>query len=110
MATKKAVGTDKSGATFEQSLQRLEAIVREMESGSLSLDTMIQRFEEGQVLIGVCNRKLNEVERKIEMLVKKDGEEKIVPFDGGDAGAGDGSGGISDEGKSSGDRSDGVPF
>lgn len=110
MATKKALGTEKQGATFEQSLQRLEAIVREMESGSLSLDTMIQRFEEGQSLIGVCNRKLNEVERKIEMLVKKDGEATTVPFEGGVEGAGDEAGEGSDAGKAKGGGSDGVPF
>ena len=90
MATKKTAVTDKQAVGFEQALQRLEAIVREMEGGSLSLDTMIQRFEEGQALIGVCNKKLNEVERKIdvewarataEMLVKKDGETKAVPFE-----------------------------
>lgn len=81
MGTKKTMGAEKQTVSFEQALQRLDAIVREMEAGSLSLDTMIQRFEEGQALIGVCNRKLNEVERKIEMLVKKDGDTKAVPFE-----------------------------
>lgn len=82
MATRKASGeTAAPTPDFERALQRLEQIVKEMEGGELPLDAMIHRFEEGQSLIGVCNKKLNEVERRIEMLVKKDGETKAVPFD-----------------------------
>jgi exodeoxyribonuclease VII small subunit len=66
---------------FEESLSRLEKIVGEMESGSLSLEKMIGHFEEGQGLIKFCSKKLNEVERKIEKLVKKDGETVVEPFD-----------------------------
>jgi exodeoxyribonuclease VII small subunit len=107
MGTKKTVGAEKQTVSFEQALQRLDAIVREMEAGSLSLDTMIQRFEEGQALIGVCNRKLNEVERKIEMLVKKDGETKAVPFEDEAEDVGE------DNGKNGKEKKDGgesVPF
>ena len=68
---------------FEKSLERLEAVVAEMEGGDLSLEDMIKRFEEGQKLIGYCSKQLNEVERKIEKLVKKDnGEVEAVPFEG----------------------------
>lgn len=56
---------------FEKSLERLEQIVADMESGSLSLEDMIARFEEGQLLIKFCSKKLNEVEKKVEVLVKK---------------------------------------
>ena len=42
---------------------------------------MIKHFEEGSKLVGVCTKKLNEVEQKIEKLVKKDGELKEVPFE-----------------------------
>ena len=67
---------------FEKSLERLEAVVAEMEGGDLSLEDMIKRFEEGQKLIGYCSKQLNEVERKIEKLVKKDnGEVEAVPFE-----------------------------
>jgi exodeoxyribonuclease VII small subunit len=107
MATRKAVSGDKQSGTFEQALQRLEAIVRDMESGALSLDVMIQRFEEGQALIGVCNRKLNEVERKIEMLVKKDGDTATAPFEGDDSGDGESGAGASGDGKKEGGD---VPF
>lgn len=66
---------------FESSLQRLETIIDEMEAGSLSLEEMIERFEEGQALAKYCFKKLNEVERKIEILVKKDGDITAEPFD-----------------------------
>jgi len=67
--------------TFEESLGRLEVIVREMESGELSLEQMMSGFEEGTQLVKVCTTQLNEVESKIEKLVKKDGEVVTEPFD-----------------------------
>lgn len=72
---------EKKGADFEQSLERLETLVEEMESGELSLEDMIKHFEEGSKLVDLCTRKLNEVEQKIEKLVKKDGELAEVPFE-----------------------------
>ena len=66
---------------FEESLQRLEVIVAEMEGGELSLEKMMADFEEGQKLIRSCTRKLNEVERKIEILVKKGDEVGTEPFE-----------------------------
>jgi exodeoxyribonuclease VII small subunit len=73
---------EKKNADFEQSLERLETLVAEMESGSLSLEAMMKHFEEGSKLVEVCSAKLNEVEQKIEKLVKKDGELKEEPFGG----------------------------
>lgn len=72
---------NKDAAGFEKSMDRLEVIVNEMEGGDLSLDSMIQRFEEGQKLIKLCTGKLNEVERKIEVLVKKGDDVIAVPFE-----------------------------
>ena len=65
---------------FDKALQRLEAIVSEMESGKLGIETMIDRFEEGQKLIEWCNTKLNDVEHRIEVLVKKGDELKVEPY------------------------------
>lgn len=66
---------------FEKSLERLETIVDEMESGELSLEQMIKHFEEGSKLVTLCSTKLTEVEQKIEKLVKK-GEGLITePFE-----------------------------
>jgi len=78
---KTAEGEPESGQSFEKALERLEKIVSEMESGSMSLEDMIARFEEGQGLIKFCSRKLNEVERKIEILVKKGDEIVTEPFE-----------------------------
>lgn len=55
---------------FEAALKRLETIVETMESGEADLDTMIASFEEGQQLVKFCTAKLNEVEKKIEKIVK----------------------------------------
>ncbi|MBU0678220.1 MAG: exodeoxyribonuclease VII small subunit [Verrucomicrobia bacterium] len=65
---------------FEEALERLEKIVEEMESGNLSLEDMMKHFEEGSMLVKHCDKKLNEVERKIEKLVEKDGEMTTEPF------------------------------
>ncbi len=68
--------------SFEESLKRLDKIVEDMESGEMELDAMISGFEEGQRLVKSCSEKLNEVERKIEKVVKAgaDGGE-TVPFE-----------------------------
>lgn len=66
---------------FEQSLQRLETIVNDMERGNLSLEEMIHHFEEGSQLVGLCSKTLTEVELKIEKLVKRDGAMGREPFD-----------------------------
>ncbi len=66
---------------FEKSLERLEALVEEMESGDLPLEQMIKHFEEGSKLVGLCSAKLNEVEQKIERLVKKGGALTTEPFE-----------------------------
>jgi len=61
---------EESPITFEVALKRLETIVDEMESGEMDLDKMIASFEEGQKLVKFCTAKLNEVEKKIEKIVK----------------------------------------
>lgn len=69
--------------SFEKALARLEAIAAEMESGELGLEKMVAAFEEGQKLVKLCSAKLNEVEKKIEQLVKNaDGSVGTEPFAG----------------------------
>lgn len=84
MPEQKRAKTDAPATTapsFEKSLERLEQIVADMESGETDLDTMIQRFEEGQKLIALCQTRLTEVERRVEALVKSaDGTVSTVPF------------------------------
>ena len=62
-------------------MERLESIVQQMERGELSLDAMIAHFEEGSKLVKICGGKLDEVEQKIELLVKKEGKLTTEPFD-----------------------------
>jgi len=72
--------------SFEKALERLEEIAAAMESGDLGLEKMVAAFEEGQKLVKLCSSKLNEVEKKIEMLVKKaDGSVAAEPFSGAGA-------------------------
>jgi exodeoxyribonuclease VII small subunit len=71
----------KKDPTFEQALSRLEEIVQAMDGGSLDLDKMMAHFEEGNTLVKLCNAKLNEVERKIELLVKKGEKLETEPFE-----------------------------
>ena len=61
--------------SFEESIARLEAIVKLLESGEASLDESIKLYSEGVKLVGECNKKLDETERKIKLLtVGTDGE------------------------------------
>lgn len=55
---------------FESALEELEEVVEQLESGELSLEDSLIAFEKGVGLVRFCNQKLNEVEKKIEMLVK----------------------------------------
>ena len=55
---------------FESALEELEEVVDQLESGELSLEDSLTAFEKGVGLVRFCNQKLNEVEKKIEMLVK----------------------------------------
>lgn len=69
--------------SFEKALERLEEIAAAMESGDLGLEKMVAAFEEGQKLVKLCSSRLNEVEKKIELLVKRaDGSTGTVPFAG----------------------------
>lgn len=79
--TKTEETDEQPGVSFEKALERLEAIVAEMEAGKTGLETMIERFEEGQKLIALCTRRLNEVERRIEILTRKGDKTVAEPFD-----------------------------
>jgi len=55
---------------FEDALSRLEDIVETLERGNLSLDDSLVAFEEGIMLSRICAKRLDEAERKIEILIK----------------------------------------
>ena len=60
--------------TFEDALKKLQNIIEELESGSPSLDKMMQLFEDGMKLMQECRSHLTEVEERINTLVQS-GEE-----------------------------------
>lgn len=67
--------------SFDKALAQLEKIVQDMEGGSLPLEKMMEQFEEGMRLIALCSAKLNEVEKKIELMVKKGDQIVTEPFE-----------------------------
>jgi exodeoxyribonuclease VII small subunit len=67
---------------FETSLKKLEDLVRRLEGGSLSLDDSLKAFEEGVKHASFCTKKLDEAERKVEILLKRrDGGYDREPFE-----------------------------
>ena len=69
-------------ADFEKSIKELDGIVKKLEQGDLSLDEMLELFEKGVALSATCNKMLDEAKKKINILVKKDGEIKKQEFKG----------------------------
>ncbi|EFM24942.1 exodeoxyribonuclease VII, small subunit [Peptoniphilus duerdenii ATCC BAA-1640] len=67
--------------SYEESVKRLEKIVEDLESGNLSLDESIKKYEEGIALYKNCSKLLQEYENKVEILSKnQDGEIKLEEF------------------------------
>ena len=60
----------KTKEKFEEALQKLEAIVAQMEEGDLPLEEALKAFEEGVKLAKFCTAKLDEAERKVEKLIR----------------------------------------
>jgi exodeoxyribonuclease VII small subunit len=57
---------------FEAMLEKLRGIVKNLESGDISLEDSLSSFEEGMALAKSCQDKLSEAERRVEILVKSD--------------------------------------
>lgn len=67
---------------FESALIRLEEIVKKLDSGDLPLASLLEAYEEGITLSRFCHSKLEEAERKVEILSKhSDGTLKPEPFE-----------------------------
>jgi exodeoxyribonuclease VII small subunit len=76
--------------TFETSLEELERIVRELEQGELSLEKSLELFEQGVKLSRECQERLNQAERRIEILMRDhQGRATVRPFDPESASNGD---------------------
>lgn len=70
--------------SFEEDLERLEQVVKDLEEGDLTLDESLKRFEEGVRLARACEKALAQAEKRIEVL-SKDSEGNLVaePLDAG---------------------------
>ena len=69
--------------SFEQSVARIEEIVRALEKGDVPLEQSLTLFEEGTGLIKSCSKMLDEAEKKVVKLRKGEtGEPEELPFDG----------------------------
>ncbi len=68
--------------TFETALKELEDIVKEMESGDLSLEDAVKKYETGMKQSKYCLDLLDKTEKKISLLTKdRDGNVKEEPFE-----------------------------
>lgn len=75
----------KKELTFEQSIARLDEIVKLLERGDATLENSLSLFEEGTALIRRCGKLLDTAEQKVVMLKKgADGTPEELPFDTGE--------------------------
>jgi exodeoxyribonuclease VII small subunit len=83
MAKKKQTPRDECASTFEESLEELEKIVAELESGKLGLAEALARYEQGVKHLKGCQQLLERAERRIELLsgVDADGNPITRPFE-----------------------------
>jgi exodeoxyribonuclease VII small subunit len=65
---------------FEDALEKLENIVREMETGEMPLDSALKSFEEGIRLIRFCSAKLEDTQRRVEQLLGKENSLQMKNF------------------------------
>lgn len=70
-----------SKENFEESMKKLEEIVTELENGKLNLDESVEKFEKGMKIARQCNTILENAEKKITILLEKDGELTEEEFD-----------------------------
>ena len=67
--------------TYEQQLQQLETLIKQLENGDLSLDQTLAAYEQGVALIRACQQQLEQAEQRIQLLAHDaNREETLVPF------------------------------
>ncbi len=66
--------------SFESELEKLEKITEELESGDISLEASLKKFDEGLKSAAYCSKQLENAKAKIELLQEKDGRLEAVPF------------------------------
>jgi exodeoxyribonuclease VII small subunit len=76
----KGESSGEASLSFEAAMDQLEAIVAKLESGDVPLEQAIELFQEGMRLSRLCGSKLEQVERKIEMLIETEQGLQRKPF------------------------------
>mgnify|MGYP003375432260 FL=1 len=66
---------------FEEQIEELESIIKELEAGKLNLDESVEKFEEGMKISKECSKMLESAERKITILLNKDGNVEEEDFE-----------------------------
>jgi len=66
---------------FEEALKRLEEIVAKLETGDMSLEESLAKYEEGIKLSKICSRQLEAAKSKVELLMKSGSKFEIKPFE-----------------------------
>ncbi len=71
----------KDKQSFEEDIKKLQKIVEELSSGKLTLGDSLKKYEEGVKLAQSCSVVLSEAQRKVELLMKKDGKFSLEKLD-----------------------------
>ena len=71
----------KEKTLFEEDLKRLQKIVEELSGGKITLGESLKKYEEGVKLAQSCSETLSQAQRKVELLMKKDGKVSLEKFD-----------------------------
>ena len=82
MKIQKPLGSnDEQELPFEKSLEKLEGLVKKLESGELSLEDSVKAFAKSTVIVRFhYGKKVDEAEKKVEILLQKDGSLTKEPF------------------------------
>jgi len=76
----KSPNKSRQGQDFSGSLEKLEALVEQMESGELSLEDSLEVFEQGIKLTRQTQKALTEAEQKIQLLLEENNQLSAQPF------------------------------
>jgi exodeoxyribonuclease VII small subunit len=72
--------TDEKEERFEDSLARLEALIRELDNGDLALERSLEVYEESVTLLRKCQAKLDRVQTRIEVLERERDQVRVAPY------------------------------
>ena len=69
----------KNNISFEESLEKLEIMVKELESGNIELDKAIEKYTEAMKMVSICNEKLASATEQVNKILNANNE--LVPFE-----------------------------